>query len=163
MAKSKVLAFINIIGLSLGIACAVLIIFFVKDEITFDKFHSKVDRIYRPWTKAKMRGRESANSATPFNMGELLAENYEEIEKYTVWTVFNETVEKEDQSFVENINIASGFIEFGPYLGSCRFNDCLHNSEPACEVKIALEKGEILDWRYRSYLRLLEQNIQTFM
>jgi putative ABC transport system permease protein len=107
MAKSKVLAFINIIGLSLGIACAVLIIFFVKDEITFDSFHTKVDRIYRPWTEAKMRGRESVNSATPFNMGKQLEENFEEIEKYTVWTSFNETVEKGDQSYTENINIAS--------------------------------------------------------
>ena len=63
---------------------------------------------------------------------------------------------------LENINIAAGFVEFGPYLGSCRFNDCLHNSEPGCGVKTALEEGVILDWRYRSYLRLLEQNIQTF-
>lgn len=58
--------------------------------------------------------------------------------------------------------IANGFIEFRPFLGSCRFNDCLHASEPACAIKAALEAGEIKQWRYRSYLRLLEQNDQVF-
>ena len=106
MLRSKILASINVIGLSLGIACAVLIILFVKDELTFDKFHSKAERIYRPWTEAKMRGRESVNSATPFSMGKQLYENYEEIEKYTVWTSFNDAVEIEEESFSENINIA---------------------------------------------------------
>ena len=49
--KTRAHSFINIFGLSLGIACSILIILFVKDELTFDKFHSKSDRIFRPWTK----------------------------------------------------------------------------------------------------------------
>jgi ribosome biogenesis GTPase len=62
----------------------------------------------------------------------------------------------------ENRDIATGFTEFSPYLAACRFNDCLHSSEPGCGVKNALDEGLILDWRYRSYLRLLEQNLQVF-
>ena len=110
--RSKILASINIIGLALGIACAILIILFVKDELTFDNFHAKAERIYRPWTEASFRGRESVNSATPFNMGKQLFENYEEIEKYTVWTSFNESVEVDEESFSENISIGgSQFFE----------------------------------------------------
>jgi len=58
--------------------------------------------------------------------------------------------------------IAPGFVEFRSYLDGCRFNDCLHASEPGCAVKAAVQGGEIADWRYQSYLRLLEQNASGF-
>jgi ribosome biogenesis GTPase len=54
--------------------------------------------------------------------------------------------------------IARGFVEFRPHLGHCRFNDCLHRSEPGCAVKQACENGQIERWRYESYCRILEQN-----
>lgn len=53
--------------------------------------------------------------------------------------------------------LESGFIEFRPHLGNCRFNDCLHDSEPGCAVKAAVERGDISQWRYAAYRRLLEQ------
>jgi len=61
---------------------------------------------------------------------------------------------------IESQEIASGFVEFKPWLGQCRFNNCLHASEPACAIKQAVADGNIRDWRYQSYLRLLEQNAQ---
>jgi len=63
---------------------------------------------------------------------------------------------------LENPSISAGFVEFGPFLAACRFNDCLHSSEPVCGVKAAVESGAIFAWRYRAYLRLLEQNKQAF-
>ena len=59
---------------------------------------------------------------------------------------------------LENQELAAGFIEFEPWLGQCRFNNCLHASEPACAIKQAVADGKVRDWRYQSYLRLLEQN-----
>lgn len=53
--------------------------------------------------------------------------------------------------------LASGFPEFQPHLHSCRFNDCRHAGEPGCAIVAALESGQLLDWRYQSYLRLLAQ------
>src|SRR5664279_4269869 len=47
LARNKVYSFINIAGLSLGLASAMLIILYVKDEISYDRFHEGVDRIYR--------------------------------------------------------------------------------------------------------------------
>jgi len=47
------------------------------------------------------------------------------------------------------------FREFQPFLADCRFGaDCRHDREPNCAVKQAVERGEIDDRRYRSYLRL---------
>ena len=54
--------------------------------------------------------------------------------------------------------LANGFIEFKTWLGNCRFNNCKHNSEPDCAIKEARDSGQIRDWRYQSYLRLLQQN-----
>ena len=59
---------------------------------------------------------------------------------------------------LENNELAEGFIEFEPWLGKCRFNDCVHNTEPDCAIKQAVADGHIREWRYQSYLRLLKQN-----
>ena len=56
--------------------------------------------------------------------------------------------------------LAGGFIEFHPFLGHCRFNDCRHAGEPDCAVAEAVKLGSIRKWRYESYLRLLEQSFE---
>lgn len=45
--KHKVYSFICIFGLSVGLACCILILLFIRDELSFDKFHESADRIYR--------------------------------------------------------------------------------------------------------------------
>ena len=66
--------------------------------------------------------------------------------EYGIWTL-------------ENHELVAGFIEFEPWLGKCRFNNCVHATEPDCAIKQAVADGHIRDWRYQSYLRLLEQNV----
>ncbi len=46
--------------------------------------------------------------------------------------------------------------DFKPYLGKCKFTDCLHRSEPDCAVLAAVESGAIPDWRLQSYYRVLD-------
>ncbi len=45
--KNKLTAFINIAGLALAIASALLIYLYIRDEVSYEKYHSKADRIYR--------------------------------------------------------------------------------------------------------------------
>ena len=52
------------------------------------------------------------------------------------------------------------FIDFAPYLGCCRFNDCAHLKEPGCAVTQALDQGKLMPSRYRSYVRLYELSAQ---
>ena len=52
LARNKVYSFINIAGLSLGLACAMLIMLYVKDEVSFDRFHKNVNNIYRIVSKS---------------------------------------------------------------------------------------------------------------
>lgn len=52
--RRKAYSFINVLGLALGFACAILIFSFVKYHLSFDAFHSKRDRIYRIVTEDHM-------------------------------------------------------------------------------------------------------------
>lgn len=47
LVRNKLTAFINIAGLAMAIACSILIALFIKDELAYDRYHSKADRIYR--------------------------------------------------------------------------------------------------------------------
>jgi len=49
------------------------------------------------------------------------------------------------------------FIEFEPYIGSCRFDDCMHINEPGCSVLQALKEGKLQVSRHDSYKKLYEK------
>ena len=65
--------------------------------------------------------------------------------EYGLWTMSPQELE-------------SGFTDFAPFLGHCRFNDCRHETEPGCAIRDAVDKGAIKRWRYEAYLRLLKQS-----
>ena len=56
---------------------------------------------------------------------------------------------------VSKNQLTDGFIEFRPYLGQCKFSDCLHKVEPDCAIREAVENGSISQERYDSYQRIL--------
>jgi ribosome biogenesis GTPase len=51
--------------------------------------------------------------------------------------------------------IDHAFIEFRPYLGQCKFNDCHHRSEPGCAVLAAVEAGRIQRRRLAAFHKLV--------
>jgi ribosome biogenesis GTPase len=57
-------------------------------------------------------------------------------------------------------SIASGFREFRPFLGRCKFRDCTHLGDPGCAITAALAAGDICERRYASFCHLL-QSIET--
>jgi putative ABC transport system permease protein len=63
LARNKVYSFINIAGLSLGLACAMLIMLYVKDEVSFDRFHKNVNDIYRIVSRSP-RGQNMVSTGT---------------------------------------------------------------------------------------------------
>ena len=71
--KSPGYAAINITGLAIGIACCVLILMYVLDELSYDRFHADADRIYR--VVEIIEGAEESSSQ-PFPVGPALAEDF---------------------------------------------------------------------------------------
>lgn len=49
------------------------------------------------------------------------------------------------------------FPGFRKYFGKCKFRGCLHDSEPSCKVKEAVENGEIEKVHYETYLGILNE------
>ncbi len=62
--KHKGYTFINVTGLAMGIACCLLIFLYVKDEFTYDQYHSKEDRIFRIYSEISFSGRSSVIGGT---------------------------------------------------------------------------------------------------
>ena len=58
---------------------------------------------------------------------------------------------------LEPMDVQHNFREFFILSSGCKFADCSHRNEPKCAVKEALEKGEISDLRYTSYLQIMEE------
>jgi ribosome biogenesis GTPase len=54
--------------------------------------------------------------------------------------------------------IGEGMREFRPFLGTCKFNDCSHLSEPGCAIIDAVGRGEIAPERLSFYQVLIEQH-----
>lgn len=104
--RNKSYAAINIIGLSLGIACAILIFTIVSFHFSFDNFHSKKDRIYRVVTELH---NEQINyqSGTPPAFTKAFKSDYTFIEKAARAVTFRRQVSipSENKKFDEDDGI----------------------------------------------------------
>jgi len=70
--KNGTYSFINIAGLSIGITCSVLILLWVFDELSFDKFHPKANRLYQVWINATFDGKINSWTSLPLPAYEAL-------------------------------------------------------------------------------------------
>ncbi len=81
--RQKTNSFINLTGLTLGIASSIIILLFTLDELSFDKFNSKYDRIGRIITEEFQNNGESRfYPLTSGMVGKTLVQEYPEVEKH---------------------------------------------------------------------------------
>jgi putative ABC transport system permease protein len=78
--KYKSFSLINITGLAIGIASCVLILLFVKDELSYDRYHEKADRIYRVHTEGRLGDNEFRMAVSPAPLAFTLVEEFPEVE-----------------------------------------------------------------------------------
>src|SRR5687768_9169621 len=110
---SKVHSAINIAGLGIGICCCVLIGLFVRDELTFDRFHKNADRIYRVYAIEDWgENQRFIDMTTPFPMGPALKENLQEVELMVRINNVATQVKTASDLFSEQVTIAGvDFLE----------------------------------------------------
>lgn len=70
--KNGFYSFINISGLALGITCSILIMLWVADETSFDKFIPKSDRLYQVWVNAYFDGKINSWTSVPLPTAEAM-------------------------------------------------------------------------------------------
>lgn len=88
--RQKFYSLINLFGLTIGLASVILIMLYVMDELSYDRFHSKADRIYRVVENQYYAGQPVFPVAvTPSPLGPSLAAEFADVEKATrIWTSF---------------------------------------------------------------------------
>lgn len=94
---------INVAGLAIGIASALMIMLYVADELSYDSYHPNADRIYRLGINAKMMGTEFSGPITSAPMGNAMVQDYPQVKSFC--RVFNfigtPVIKFQDKCFVE--------------------------------------------------------------
>lgn len=81
--KQPFLSFINIFGLTIGITSVILITLFIKHEISYDRFHEKLDRIYRINRLARFSDKDERTAVTPAPLAQALVSEISQVETAT--------------------------------------------------------------------------------
>ncbi len=83
LSKNKGLFAINVTGLAMGIATCLIIMLFVVDELSFDRYNAKADQIVRVTLKGKVNGEIIKEAVTPAPVGPTLKTEFPEVETFT--------------------------------------------------------------------------------
>jgi putative ABC transport system permease protein len=113
--RQRAYIIINILGLSIGIACSLLIALYVINEASYDKYNTKKDRIFRAILNGKIGGQEITGSSSPPIMGPTMVKEFPEIEDFLRMNGVGPTViEYNNQTFTEDhiIEADSSFFNF---------------------------------------------------
>ncbi|MGD9347189.1 MAG: ABC transporter permease [Candidatus Aminicenantes bacterium] len=108
MREQKAYSLINTIGLALGMTCSFLIFYWVQDELGYNRFHEKADRIFLVNKTYQIGSESEYNSSTPFPLAPAVRENFAEVVDATRFyrirglISFRAKEEKEDKVFHEN-------------------------------------------------------------
>ncbi len=105
--KNKSFSLINIFGLAVGMAACILMLAYVQDELSYDKFHEKGDRIYRLTYSYQMDAKDGVGSKMTFPAKAVLLEEYPEVEKVVRFYSNNSSnnfplLRYEDKAFTED-------------------------------------------------------------
>ncbi|MBX2870573.1 MAG: ABC transporter permease [Saprospiraceae bacterium] len=79
--RDKAFSFINISGLTLGMLVALFIVFWIRDEWSYDKFHENGDRIYSVFRHSKFTDQTYTGNAVPYPLMQALEADYPEVEE----------------------------------------------------------------------------------
>lgn len=81
--KNKTFSAINVSGLAIGIATCLIIMLFVKDELSYDRYNEKADRIVRVVFKGMMNGEQMKEAVTMAPTAHTIEKDYPEVEAAT--------------------------------------------------------------------------------
>jgi putative ABC transport system permease protein len=115
MLRQKSYSMINIIGLSLGITASLLIILYVVDELSYDKFHRDADRAYRLSFTGRLEGNDFNGATSPAPVAPAIQAEIPEIEeavRFGLWRTM--PISFEDKAFTEKYFLVadSNFFKF---------------------------------------------------
>jgi len=103
IARNKVSSIVNISGLAIGITCVLFILFYVQDELRYDRFFKHADRIYQVNLEGNLGGQEFLSGTTPPPAGFTIKNYFPQIETYTrMFGAGDEVVRYEENKQISN-------------------------------------------------------------
>ena len=106
--KNKGYSAINIFGLAIGLATCLLITLYVTNELSYDRYNEKADRIYRINSDLRFGGSDLHMVMTSDMMGQLIKKDYPQVEEYTrMYTSSGEKLVKKGNEFITEGNVAN--------------------------------------------------------
>lgn len=119
MMKHKFFSAINILGMSVGITACLLILLYIFDELSYDRFHVNADRIYQIGLVAKIGDQDIVTGNTPAPMAEGFLKEIPGVEQTTRIAYFwgTPSLKVGDKSFTEEkvFHADSNFFDFFSY------------------------------------------------
>jgi putative ABC transport system permease protein len=101
-ARNKFYAILNLLGLSIGIATSLIVLMYVQDEATYDKYNLKHDRIYRLECEIGIKGNLDKYAVVPIPLGPAFKENIPEVEEFARFAHLGNTlINYNDNEFFE--------------------------------------------------------------
>ena len=95
-------SFLNVLGLTLGITSALFLLIYVSDEVSYDRYHEKADRIYRVSSRITETDDQFTWIVAQIPFGPQVAQDYPEVEAYVrFFNMPRALYEYEDKEFVE--------------------------------------------------------------
>jgi putative ABC transport system permease protein len=95
-------SFLNVLGLTLGITSALFLLIYVADEVSYDRYHEKADRIYRVSSKITEPDDQFTWVVAQIPFGPKVIEDYPEVEAYVRFINMPRALYKhEDREFIE--------------------------------------------------------------
>lgn len=117
--KNKVFSLINILGLSMGISCCLIIGIYVLHELSYDRFFPNADRIYRVVQEQEQAGDLYQVAITPAPLIETLKTNYPDVQEGTGFSItFNKRLfQYQDKNFEEEggLYVDASFFKLFPF------------------------------------------------
>ncbi len=115
MMRQKAYSIINISGLSIGIAATLVILIYIADELSYDKFHQGAERIYRIGFRGRLQGNEFTTAVSPAPLGATMQReiaDVAEVVRFGLWRTM--PMNFGDKSFTEKHFLVadSNFFKF---------------------------------------------------
>ena len=79
--RNKAFSVINITGLAIGMAAAILILLWIQDEVSYDEFHENKDRIYEVWNRVPFDGKIRSWNSVPAPLARAVEKDLPEVER----------------------------------------------------------------------------------
>ena len=102
--KNKAFSAINIMGLSAGLAVCLLIVLYVKDELSYDKHYAQAENIYRLDADIYFNGTQFTSAVSPAPIAPTLMKDNPGIVQYTRTRNFGDILIKKDNQNIQNHN-----------------------------------------------------------